>query len=169
MLIAYVTLLNERDGGINGVNLVWEECEIVYDVRRSVECYACLNSKAPTGAAASQPFRTPITYTLLERGTYEQGPLLTVGLGRSDASDGRVFPYVFTPPVNYGSQNTAKLRFIGQRVGGMEQLKGLKIAHVYRDDASGRETIPILDAQAARYGFTVHHLAYQPPGPGQKA
>ena len=36
--IDYVTLLNERDGGINGVKLVWEECETVYDVdpRRGV-------------------------------------------------------------------------------------------------------------------------------------
>ena len=54
-----------------------------------------------------------------------------VGFGRADASDGRVFPYVFNPPVNYWSQNTAKIRFIGQRAGGMEKLKGLKIAHVY--------------------------------------
>jgi branched-chain amino acid transport system substrate-binding protein len=28
--IAYLTLLNERDGGINGVPLVWKECETVY-------------------------------------------------------------------------------------------------------------------------------------------
>lgn len=27
--IDYLTLLNERDGGINGVPLVWEECETV--------------------------------------------------------------------------------------------------------------------------------------------
>jgi branched-chain amino acid transport system substrate-binding protein len=32
--IAYLTLLNARDGGINGVKLVWEECETVYDVDR---------------------------------------------------------------------------------------------------------------------------------------
>ena len=37
--IDYVTLLNARDGGINGVPLVWEECETVYDVTRGVECY----------------------------------------------------------------------------------------------------------------------------------
>ncbi len=34
--IDYVTLLNARDGGINGVPLVWEECETVYDVTRGV-------------------------------------------------------------------------------------------------------------------------------------
>jgi branched-chain amino acid transport system substrate-binding protein len=80
-----------------------------------------------------------------------------------------VFPYVFNPPVSYWSMNTAKIRFLGQRAGGMDQLKGRKIAHVYRDDAAGRETIPILDAQAARYGFTVQHLAAQLPGLDQKA
>ena len=26
--IDYLTLLNARDGGINGVKLVWEECEM---------------------------------------------------------------------------------------------------------------------------------------------
>jgi branched-chain amino acid transport system substrate-binding protein len=38
-IIAYLTLLNERDGGIHGVPLVWEECETVYDVPRGVACY----------------------------------------------------------------------------------------------------------------------------------
>src|SRR5262245_20627133 len=46
--IAYVTLLNARDGGINSVPLVWEECETVYDVDRGVECYERLKTKGPT-------------------------------------------------------------------------------------------------------------------------
>src|SRR5712691_3119139 len=143
--IDYVTLLNARDGGINGVPLVWEECETVYDVPRGVECYERLKSKGPTGAAAFQLANTPLVYALTERATHDQIPLITMGGGRADASDGRVFPYVFNPLVNYWSQNTAKLRFIGQRVGGMEQLKGRKIAHVYHDSDYGRETMPILD------------------------
>jgi branched-chain amino acid transport system substrate-binding protein len=80
-----------------------------------------------------------------------------------------VFPYVFHPPANWWSQNTAKIRFLGQRVGGMAQLKGRKIAHVYHDSDYGRETLPILDPQAAHYGFTVQHLAVAPPGLDQKA
>ena len=36
--IAYLTLLNARDGGINGVSLVWEECETVFDLTRGLEC-----------------------------------------------------------------------------------------------------------------------------------
>ena len=167
--IDYVTLLNERDGGINGVKLVWEECETVYDVPRGVECYERLKGKGPTGAAVFPLFTTPLTYALTERATRDQIPLLTVGVGRADAADGRVFPYVFPAPITWWSQNTAKIRFIGQRVGGMEQLKGLKIAHVHSDDAPGRETMPLLDVQAAQYGFAVQHLPVQPPGLDQKA
>jgi branched-chain amino acid transport system substrate-binding protein len=168
-VIAYLTLLNERDGGINGVKLVWEECETVYDVPRGVECYERLKGLGPTGAAAFMLFATPLAYALTERATQDQIPLLTAGIGRSDAADGRVFPYVFNPPINFWSQNTAKIRFLGQRAGGMEQLKGRKIAHVYFDNETGWETIPILDTQAAQYGFAVQHLAVQPPGLDQKA
>ncbi|HLB77551.1 MAG TPA: ABC transporter substrate-binding protein, partial [Candidatus Dormibacteraeota bacterium] len=168
--IDYVTLLNARDGGINGVTLVWEECETVYDVPRGIECYERLKGKGPTGAAAFHPVGTPLAYALTERVTHDHIPLLTVGSGRADASDGRVFPYVFTPPpITWWSQNTAKIRFIGQRAGGLEQLKGLTIAHIYLDNDYGRETRSILDHQAAQYGFAVQHLAVPPPGLDQKA
>ncbi|HSF33149.1 MAG TPA: ABC transporter substrate-binding protein [Candidatus Tectomicrobia bacterium] len=167
--IAYLTLLNERDGGINGIKLVWEECETVYDVKRTVECYERLKAKGPTGAAVFHPMGTPPTYALIERATHDRIPLITLGYGRADAADGRVFPYVFNPPTTYWSQNTAKIRFIGQRADGMDKLKGLKIVHIYHDSEYGRETIPILDTQAAQYGFAVQHLAVPPPGLDQKA
>src|SRR5438094_3648480 len=57
--IDYVTLLNERDGSINGVPLVWEECETVGDVTHGVECYERLKGKVPTAAAAFSPAYTP--------------------------------------------------------------------------------------------------------------
>jgi len=34
--LAYVTLLNARDGGINGVPVIGEGCETAYDVPRGV-------------------------------------------------------------------------------------------------------------------------------------
>jgi branched-chain amino acid transport system substrate-binding protein len=80
-----------------------------------------------------------------------------------------VFPYVFPALSTWWSLNTAKIRFIAQQAGGLDQLKGLKIAHVYYDNDYGRETRPILDIQAAHYGFTVQHLAVPPPGLDQKA
>ncbi len=168
-LIAYLTLLNERDGGIHGVPVVWEECETVYDVSRGIECYERLKAKKPTEAAVMQVFGTPLTYALIERATRDQILLITPGTGRSDALDGRVFPYVFNGPSTSWSQNTAKIRFIGQRAGGMDQLKGLKIVHIYYDNDYGRETLALLDQQAAQYGFAVQHLAVKPPGLDQKA
>ena len=168
-LIDYMTLLNVRDGDINGVPLVWEECETIFDVTRAIECYERLKAKGPTGAAAIPVPGSPIANALIERARHDQIPLLSMGFGRSDAAEGRVFPYVFTIPTTWWSLNTAKLQFIGQRVGGMDQLKGLKIAHVYIDTDYGQETLPILDHQAAQYGFTVQHLAVKPPGLDQKA
>jgi branched-chain amino acid transport system substrate-binding protein len=149
--------------------LVWEECETVFDVPHGIECYERLKTKGSTGAAVFTLSNTPLVNALIERATHDQIPLLAVSSGRSDAADGRVFPYVFNPPSNWWSQNTAKIRFLGQRVGGMAQLKGLKIAHVYLNNDYGRETLAILDTQAAHYGFTVQHLAVPHPGLDQKA
>src|SRR5262245_38756735 len=60
--IAYLTLLNARDGGINGVPLVWEFCETVFDVDRGVECYERLKTEGSAGVAAFQPQGTPAIY-----------------------------------------------------------------------------------------------------------
>src|SRR5260370_18648833 len=90
-LIDYLTLLNERDGGINGVKLVWEECETVYDVDRGVECYERLKGKGPTGAAAVNPSSTPLAYALFERSTQDPIPLITPRLGRQHTPGCRVF------------------------------------------------------------------------------
>ena len=79
-------------------------------------------------------------------------------------SDGRVFPYIFPLITNYWSQNTAKIKFIGQKEGGMDKLKGKKIVNLYHDSAYGKETIPVLDVQAKKYGFEVTHIAGAAPG-----
>jgi branched-chain amino acid transport system substrate-binding protein len=70
--IDYMTFLNERDGGINGVPLVWEECETVWDVTRGIACYEHLKAKGPTGAAAMQLANTPLVNALIERATHDR-------------------------------------------------------------------------------------------------
>src|SRR5262249_42784037 len=50
--VDYFTLVNERDGGINGVKIAWEECETQYDTKQGVECYERLKGK---GAALVNP------------------------------------------------------------------------------------------------------------------
>jgi len=167
--IDYMTLINERDGGINGVKLIWEKCETEYNNARGVECYERTKNKGPTGAAMIHSFSTGITYSLIDKVTADKIPMVTIGYGRTDASDGRVFPYVFPLVTNYWSQNTAKIKFIGQKEGGMDKLKGKKIVNVYHDSAYGKETIPVLDAQAKKYGFSITHIAVPHPGNEQQA
>ncbi len=165
----YYTLLNLRDGGIGGVKLTYEECETAYNSDRGVECYERLKSKGPTGATVVQPLSTGITYRLIERATADKIPVMSMGYGRTDASDGRVFPWIFPIVTNYWSQNTAKIKYIGMKEGGMDKLKGKKIANLYHESSYGKETIPVLDTQAKKYGFEVKHYPVPHPGLDQKA
>ncbi len=167
-LIDYMKMLNTRDGGVNGVKLFWEKCETQYQNDRIVECYERMKNRG-AGMALFHPMSTGGTYSVFERAAEDEIPVLSIGYGRTDASDGRVFPYLFPLLTNYWSQNTAKIRFIGQRVGGMENLAGLKIANIYHDSAYGKETIPVLDRQAGIYGFDVRHFPVVHPGVDQKA
>ncbi len=48
------TMLNERDGGVNGVRIVVEECETQYDTKQGVECYERLKGKSG-GRGGVQP------------------------------------------------------------------------------------------------------------------
>jgi len=168
-IIDYFAMLNERDGGINGVKLTWEKCETEYNNARGVECYERSKKKGPTGATVIHPLSTGITYSLIEKATADKIPVISMGYGRTDASDGRVFPYIFPLITNYWSQNTAKIKFIGMKEGGMDKLKGKKIVNIYHDSAYGKETIPVLDAQAKKFGFQVTHIPVPHPGNEQQA
>ncbi len=165
-MLDYLTMLNNRDNGVGGVKFTWEKCETEYNNTRGVECYERLKGRHP---ALFQPLSTGITYSLIDRVAADHIPLVTIGYGRTDASDGRVFPYVFPLITNYWSQNTAKIRFIGQREGGMDKLKGKKIVNLYHDSAYGKETIPVLDLQAQKYGFSVTHIPVAHPGNEQQS
>jgi len=164
-IIDYLKMLNARDGGINGVKITWTECETEYKTDRAVECYHRLKKNA----SLINPFSTGATYALIEPATKDQVPILSLGYGRTDASDGRVFPYVFPAITNYWNQNTAKIKFIGQKSGGMGNLKGMKIVNLHHGSGYGRETIPILDIQAEKYGFSVTHVEVPHPGIDQQS
>jgi branched-chain amino acid transport system substrate-binding protein len=167
--IDYVNMINTRDGGVNGVKLTYEKCETEYNNARGVECYERLKNKGPTGASMFHMLSTGITYSIIDKATADKIPVVSIGYGRTDASDGRVFPYVFPLITNYWSQNTAKIKFIGMKEGGMDKLKGKKIVNIYHDSAYGKETIPVLDAQAKKYGFSVTHIPVPHPGNEQGA
>ena len=54
--VDYFTMINERDGGINGVKIAFEECDTAYNNDRGVECYERLKDR-PGGPRWSHPSR----------------------------------------------------------------------------------------------------------------
>src|SRR6187401_3532503 len=91
----YLRLVNARDGGINGVKITTEECETGYATDRGVECYERLKGKGPTGASLFMPLSTGITFALTEKARADKVPIITMGYGRSESTDGTVFPWNF--------------------------------------------------------------------------
>ncbi|WP_448202800.1 ABC transporter substrate-binding protein [Azospirillum sp. sgz302134] len=164
----YIALINQRDGGINGVPIRYEECDTGYNTDRGVDCYERLKARGPTGAAAVLPLSTGITYALIERSAIDRIPVFSSGYGRADASDGRVFPYAINAPASYWTGIDAAVTYIAQQLGGPERLRGRKIAYVYHDSAFGKEPLPMLEVLRARFGFEMRTYPVAPPGLDQK-
>jgi branched-chain amino acid transport system substrate-binding protein len=161
----YMTSLNLK-GGVEGVTLRFEECETAYDTARGIECYERLKQQM----IVVNPLSTGITYALIERASRDKIPVVSLGYGRADATvGGEIFPYVFPLVTNYWSQTSAKIRFIAEKEGGEDKLKGKKIALLYLDVPYGQETIPILKKLAERFGFEFEGVAVPPPGLEQGA
>src|SRR5438876_6071040 len=167
--VDYFTLVNERDGGINGVKLTWEECETQYKTDLGVECYEKLKGKGGAGAALVNPYSTGITYQLVPKAAVDKVPVFSMGYGMTASADGRWFPWVFNFPTTYWSQASAVIRYIGQQEGGLEKLKGKKIAHIYHNSPYGKEANPTLEELAKKYSFELTLLAVDHPGQEQKA
>ncbi len=163
----YMKLVNAR-GGINGVKTLVEECETAYATDRGVECYERLKGKHG-GATVFQPLSTGITFALTEKVAADKISLITSGYGRSDSADGGIFKWNFPLLGHYWVAGDTLLQHIGNKVGGMDKLKGKKIAAIYHDSPFGKELLPIVQERAAMHGFTLQLLPVAPPGVEQKA
>ena len=164
--VDYFTLLNDRDGGINGVKVAWEECETQYDTKQGVECYERLKGK---GALLVNPYSTGITYQLIPKASVDKVVVFSMGYGNTAAADGRWFPWVFSFPTTYWSQASAVIRYIGQQEGGLDKLKAKKIVHVFHNSPYGKEANTTLETLARQLGFELTLLAVDHPGQEQKS
>jgi branched-chain amino acid transport system substrate-binding protein len=161
----YFNLLNERDGGINGVKLAIEECETQYDTKQGVECYERLKSKA----VLINPYSTGITYQLIPKAPGDKIVVHSMGYGMTASADGRWFPWVFNFPMTYWSQASAFVKYVAAQEGGMDKLKGKKIVHIFHNSPYGKEANPTLETLAKLHGFELTLLAVDHPGQEQKA
>ena len=165
--IDYLTLINERDGGVNGVKLTWAEGETEYEVEKGVEVYQRL--KSTPGIAAWNPLSVGIAYAMIDGVTEDKVPLLTINHGRTDTTDGRVFPYVFPLLLNPYSESSGIIHYIAAKEGGAEALKGKKIVVLYHGSPYGKETIPIYELLAEKFGFELTQIEVPHPGSEQQA
>jgi branched-chain amino acid transport system substrate-binding protein len=165
----YYTLLNARDGGVGGVKITFEECETEYNTKIGVECYEKLKNKGPTGASLINPFSTGITYQLIPKAPVDKIPIFSMGYGRTAAADGRVFEWIFNFPTTYWSQASGFINYVAQQEGGLDKLKGMKIAHVYHNSAYGKEANSTLSILSQMYGYNLTLLAVDHPGQEQKS
>ena len=165
--IDYWTLTN-MNGGVNGVKLMWEECETEYNASKGVECYERLKKKNGGGSTV-EPLATGIAYGLFERVATDKIPMTTFGYGLAIAADGRVFPWVFPLGTTYWDQMAAMIAYFGQKEGGLDKLKGKKIAFLYHDSAYGKEPIPVLDALSTKLGFETLKIPVPVPGQTQES
>ena len=136
-----------RDGGINGVKITFEECETGYATDKGVECYERLKGKHG-GATVFQPLSTGITFALTDKAPGDKIPLITAGYGRSDSADGNVFKWNFPLAGTYWVAADMLIQHVGKKEGGLDKLKGKKIALVYHDSPYGKEPIPLLQERA---------------------
>jgi branched-chain amino acid transport system substrate-binding protein len=165
--IDYFNLVN-ANGGVNGVKILWEECETEYNPSRGIECYERLKTKHG-GATLVEPLSTGIAYGILDRVATDKIPMTTLGYGRSDAANGKVFPYIFPLITSYWNQAAGMIKYLGDKEGGYAKLKGKKIAYLYHDSPFGKEPMPVLDALAAQHGFELVKIAVAPPGNEQQS
>jgi branched-chain amino acid transport system substrate-binding protein len=164
----YFSLLNERDGGIEGVKIVWEECEMQYDTKQGVECYERLKNNHG-GAVLVNPFSTGITYQLIPKAPVDKVVIHSAGYGMTASADGRWFPWVFNAPMTYWSQASAFIKYVAAQEGGLDKLKGKKIIHIFHNSPYGKEANPTLEDLARKHQFELTLLPVDTPGQEQKA
>ena len=165
----YYAMINARDGGINGVKLLVEECETGYATDKGVECYERLKGKGPTGAAFFNPLSTGITFALTEKAPIDKIPVISMGYGRADSKNGAVFTWNFPLLGTYWSAADIAMQHIAKEVGGEANLKGKKISLVFHDSPYGKEPIPTLESLAKTYGFEFKSIPVTHPGVEQKS
>lgn len=159
----YLTLLNERDGGIGGELISNPTCETAYNTEKGVECYEALKEDA----LVFQPLSTGITYQIIPKAAVDEIPIHSMGYGRTSAANGKVFEWVFNYPTNYWNGASIGVKHMLDLNGG--DLNGKKVVLLHFNGAYGKEPIPTLEALSAKHGFEFSTLAIDFPGQEQKS
>jgi len=164
--IDYLSYANLK-GGIDGVQVTWDECETEYNNAKGVECYERLKSKAKNFPGPIHTMSTGISYALVDKTLTDKLPLAMMGYGLTSAVDGSVFPYAFPLVTTYQMQASAIIKFLKDKENG--SLAGKKIVFLYHDSAYGKEPILALEAEGRLNKFELVQIPVAHPGNEQGA
>lgn len=168
-IIDYLNYVNMKHGGVNGVQLTYQECETEYNAARTVECYQRLLHNGDQKMVVFDTLGTPGAYAVIGRMQPDEVVLAQYGYGRTDAADGRVWPWVFNAAGHYWGQIAVKMNFMAQQEGGIDKMKGKTIVHLHIDTAYGREPLPAMRAISKEWGVKLVEIAVPPPGLEQQS
>jgi branched-chain amino acid transport system substrate-binding protein len=168
-IIDYLNYVNMKFGGVNGVKLTWAECETEYNAARTAECYQRLLTQGGQRMVVFDTLGTPGAYAVIGRMASDHVVLAQYGYGRTDAADGRVWPWVFGAHGNYWSQIAVQMNFMAQKEGGVDKMRGKTIAHLHIDTAYGREPLRAMREIAREWGVRLVEIAIPPPGLEQQS
>ena len=160
----YFTMLNERDGGIGGVEVRILDCETGYNTQKGVECY---DSTKGEGSLVYSPLSTGTTYQLIPKATADDIPIHSMGYGRTAAADGTVFSHVFNFPAHYWDGASIAVKHILDVNDG--DISGKSITLLFHNSAYGKEPIRTLEELSAKHGFEFKAIPIDPPGQEQKS
>ncbi|WP_439402510.1 ABC transporter substrate-binding protein [Bradyrhizobium sp. DASA03068] len=155
----FVALFNAR--GLSGLKLELLGGDHANDDAKGIALYDQMRKQ---GAIIFDVNSTIVAQAITRRAINDKINLITPFSGRSDAADGRAFPYVIPASPTYWSQAATMLRYITTVEGG--SLNGRKIGYLSGASPTGlgQSTLPLLEMLARRYGFELKPILYSSSG-----
>ncbi len=153
----YIDLINSQ-GGVEGYKIKLDEIDNEYKVPPAIEAY---EREKAEGAVSIMLYGTPQTQALAQKLDEDKIPGTSPGFGTAAAANGARYPYVFPIAASYWSQGAAAVKFVKDKLGGLE---GKKIAYIYYDNPAGHEPLPILEDLQKLEKFELKTFAVPPPG-----
>ena len=157
-----LTDLVNLEGGIEGYKVEALVADHGNEPQRGIECYERFKRE---GALTFDFLSTPVSRAVLPRAMKDGQVMVQMLVGRADAADGTVFPWIFPMAPTYWAQAANIVKFITDRAGG--NPKGKKVAFLYIDYPFGQEPIPVLEELSKRLGFDLGLFPYPLPGNDQ--
>jgi branched-chain amino acid transport system substrate-binding protein len=138
--VDYLKLVNERDGGVNGVKLAFEECETAMRPTAASSATSAEEQEGRRGEPAVHGHHLRAH----RKGAGDKIVLFSTGYGRADSVDGSVFQWNFPLLGTYWDAADMLVQHVKKK----GPLKGKKIALVYHDSPYGKEPIKLLEERA---------------------